>query len=340
MRVGINPSKLDPKIPKQFYHRIIIPVFVPNFTGYFQDIFEVYKVCIESAFLTQHSRSAITLVDNGSCQEVKDWMRNLLELGKIDTLISHSSNIGKVDAILGAARGCREDLITISDSDILFNNGWQEAAESVFLNFDNAGSVAPFPISRHMYYYSTAVQKSVVLGQLGFQFEKTTDSSLIKENYECYNWSFDQSYDSILPVVKSGSAKAVMGSGHQIMTIRREAIFKMPTDPCFIKISSGSENFWIDKPIDDAGLWRLSTVDTWVNHMGNSLTSQNKKVFQSLKQSEHRPELIQLPKQNSKPNSSFSQRVFAKLFKKTKENRPPAPKLKVQAEQDGVISKS
>lgn len=336
MRVGINPSKLDPKVPKVFYHRIIIPVFIPNFNGYFQKILDVYKTCLESARLTQHSRSAITVVDNGSCIEVRTWLRELLDQGKIETLVTQTSNIGKVDAILGIARSGREDLFTIADSDILFKNGWQEAVEEVFLNFPDAGSVAPFPISRHMYYYSTAVQKAVVQGRVKFAFEKSEDFHAIKDNYSCYNWNFDESYDSILPVLRKGNGKAVMGSGHQVMTIRREAIFKMPFKPSFIKISSNSENLWIDKPIDDSGLWRLSTLDTWVDHMGNELTDKNLEVFKELSFNPNQPEMIQLPQLNVRPITSFEKRIYSRIFKTIFESRPPAPKLKVQLEQDGV----
>ncbi|OOG74601.1 glycosyltransferase family A protein [Algoriphagus sp. A40] len=337
MRVGINPSKLDPIVPKVFYHRIIIPVFIPNFNGYFQKILEVYKTCLESARVSQHSRSAITVVDNGSCTEVRTWLRELLDQGKIETLVTQSSNIGKVDAILGIARSCREDLITIADSDILFKNGWQEAVEEVFLNFPDAGSVAPFPISRHMYYFSSSVQKAVVQRRLKFAFEKSVEFQGIKDNYSCYNWNFDESYDTILPVLKKGSSKAVMGSGHQVMTIRREAIFKMPFHPCFIKISSKSENLWIDMPIDDSGLWRLSTLDTWVDHMGNELTDKNLDVFSKLTKNPKQPEMIQLPQLNARPITLFEKRFYSRVFRSIYESRPPAPKLKIHAEQDGVL---
>ncbi|MCS5488980.1 glycosyltransferase family A protein [Algoriphagus limi] len=337
MREGVNPAKLNPFIEKKYFHRIIIPVFIPDFNGYFKNIFEVYKICLESAWLTQHGRSAITVVDNGSCIEAKTWLNSLYESGKIETLISHSKNIGKVDAILGAARSCREDLITISDSDILFRNGWQEAVEKVFLDFPKAGSVAPFPISRHLYYYSSSTQMAVALGRLSFSFEKSPNWKDIQENYYCYNWSFDINYDSLLPVVRSKTGKAVLGSGHQVMTIRREAIFSMPSEPCFIKISSSSESNWIDRPIDEAGFWRLSTFDTWVYHMGNHVTETNLKNFKLIFKSDAFPELIKLPKLQIKKKSQFVKRVLSKYFKIKFDKRPPAPKLKIQLEQDRVL---
>src|SRR5690606_2261053 len=103
MRTGINPAKLDSQISIKYHHRIIIPVFIPELSGYFENLMEVYRFCIESAFLSQHTKSAITVVDNGSCKEVKVWLRELQDKGVIETLITHQNNVGKIDAILGAA---------------------------------------------------------------------------------------------------------------------------------------------------------------------------------------------------------------------------------------------
>lgn len=336
MRTGINPAKLNFQVEKNYHHRIIIPVYVPSFEGYFSEIFEVYKICIESAWLTQHGRSAITVVDNGSCEEVKSWLRQQQDLGKIETLITHSTNIGKVDAILGAARSCREDLITLSDSDILFKNGWQEEVEKVFADFSQAGSVAPFPIARHLYYYSSSVQKAVVKGKLSFSFQQSDDMDAMRKVYECYGWDFKENYDGLLPVVKNRAGVAVAGSGHQVMTIRRDTIFSMPVHPSFIKISNNSEANWIDKPIDSHDFWRLSTVKTWVMHMGNQLTAENKEHFAKLSKNNSAPELVKLPSQKPKPFHPLAQRVYSKLFRKIYDHRGPAPKLKVQINQDGV----
>ncbi|RIW12243.1 glycosyltransferase family 2 protein [Algoriphagus lacus] len=336
MRTGVNPAKLNFKLEKRNHHRIIIPVFIPNFEGYFQEIFEVYKACIESAWLTQHNRSAITVVDNGSCPEVKAWLRLQQDLGKIETLITHSQNIGKVDAILGAARACREDLITLSDSDILFKNGWQEAVENVFVEFEQAGSVAPFPIARHLYYYSSSVMKAVIQKKLSFGFEKTEDQESIRKIYSCYGWDFKEEYDSNLPIVRSKKGMAVAGSGHQVMTIRREAIFQMPFNPSFIKISNNSEALWIDKPIDDFGYWRLSTPKAWVSHMGNHLTDENNNDFQTLVKNQTEVDLIQLNSLSPKRSNSLINRIYGKFFRKSYDHRGPAPKLKVQTEQDGL----
>ncbi|MEN2281261.1 glycosyltransferase family A protein [Algoriphagus sp. SE2] len=330
MRTGINPAKLDSKIAQKYHHRIIIPVFIPEISGYFQDLMDVYRLCIESVHLTQHGRSAITVVDNGSCDQVKRWLRDLQDQRIIETLITHQENVGKIDAIMGAARGCREELITLSDSDILFRNGWQEEVEKVFKAFPKAGSVAPFPIARHMYYHSSSTQKAVIKGELGFQFKETAEHEMIKEVYDSYGWNYDSDYDGLLPVVDCEGVEAVMGSGHQVFTIRRELFFGMPKEPSFIKIGSGSELNWIDKPINELGTWRLSTLKTWVHHMGNQLTDENNLEFDKIVKNGHKPELLELPLLKLKSIHSFQHRAYSKLFKMKYDKRPPAPELTVQ----------
>lgn len=330
MRIGINPAKLNSKIAQKYHHRIIIPVFIPEISGYFKDLKEVYSLCIESASLTQHNRSAITVVDNGSCEDVKVWLRGLQDQGLIETLITHQENVGKIDAILGAARGSREDLITLSDSDILFRSGWQEEVEKVFETYPNTGSVAPFPIARHMYYHSSSTQKAVIKGKLGFKFQETTEHALIKEVYDSYGWNYVPEYDGLLPVVSYKGVQAVLGGGHQVFTIRRQLFFEMPKDPSYIKIGSGSELNWIDKPINELGTWRLSTLHTYVHHMGNQLTEANKLTFEKIEKNLLTPPLLSLPPLKIAKINIFEHRVFAKLFRMKNDSRPKAPELTTQ----------
>ncbi|SFT40601.1 Glycosyl transferase family 2 [Algoriphagus locisalis] len=330
MRTGINPAKLDSQLSVQYHHRIVIPVFIPELSGYFENLKEVYRLCIETAFKSQHSRSAITVVDNGSCEEVKAWLRELQDRGIIETLITHQSNIGKIDAIIGAARGSREPLITLSDSDILFRNGWQEEVESVFRSFPKSGAVAPFPIARHMYYHSSSTQKAVVTGDMKFSFRETDEHELIREVYESYGWNYEPAYDGVLPVVQKNGKEAVMGCGHQVFTIRRELFFDMPLSPSFIKIGAGSELNWIDKPINELGFWRLSTLKTYVHHMGNQLTEENKAAFEEVVKNESTPNLLALPQTEVNKMNLWEHRFFSKIFKLKNDFRPPAPELTVQ----------
>ena len=50
MRVGFNPNKDKNLVRSDYYHKIIIPVYIPNFEGYFKDSFRIFKICLESLY--------------------------------------------------------------------------------------------------------------------------------------------------------------------------------------------------------------------------------------------------------------------------------------------------
>ncbi len=105
MRIGFNPQKAERKISLATYHRIVIVVYIPNEEGFYKDSFEVFKMCLDSLLSTINTYAAITVVNNGSHKKVTDLINLYLDEKKIDTLISHNTNIGKIDALIGAARG-------------------------------------------------------------------------------------------------------------------------------------------------------------------------------------------------------------------------------------------
>jgi hypothetical protein len=104
MRIGMKPQKKEKKIDLQFQHRVIILVYVPEKEAYYDNIFEVFKLCLESAITTINDKCAITVVNNGSKKEVVEYINQKFVNKEIDSVIHHNCNIGKMDAIIGAAR--------------------------------------------------------------------------------------------------------------------------------------------------------------------------------------------------------------------------------------------
>ena len=180
MRTGSNPHKVQKKIGLKVNHRVIVVVFIPELTGYYKDSQDVFKLCLKSLIAANKGDYAITVVNNGSCTEVHDFISNYSE-GEIDTIIHHSYNIGKIDAMIGAARGAREDLITLTDADILFMENWNCATQEVFSAFGKAGSVSPIPFRHGLFYGTSSVFKEVILGRSNFSYKA------IPENFDDQN---------------------------------------------------------------------------------------------------------------------------------------------------------
>lgn len=273
MRVGMNPQKEVRKLIMTTHHRIVLVVYIPGEEGFYKDSFNVFKLCLDSLISTINSQAAITVVNNGSYKKVADLLEVYLQEKKIDTLISHNINIGKIDAQIGAARGSREKYITLSDADILFVNGWQEKVEEVFYAFKNVGSVSPLPVRTGLMAGTSSVLKQIILRNLKFKFISIPENL---ENYNKFlasiNWGLETDKDKKWPVVESKKVKAIVGSAHQVLTIDRDILFTTsPSNPSLTLVGGDSEHNYVDVPIDKAGKLRLATFNNYAYHIGNAV---------------------------------------------------------------------
>ncbi len=81
MRIGYNPHKDKPQSASSYFHQIIIPVYIPNQEGYFKDGFEILKLCLHSLFKTIHDKHCVTIVNNGSCELIVDYLNDFIPAG-------------------------------------------------------------------------------------------------------------------------------------------------------------------------------------------------------------------------------------------------------------------
>lgn len=283
----MNPQKQEKRVELKSNHRIVIVAFIPNLEGYYANVFEVFKLCIASANATKNSSCELTLVNNGSCKEVTDYINSLYQSNEVNCAIHHRENIGKMDAMIGAARTAREEFVTLSDIDILFTKGWQEQVEDLFHSIPDVGSVSPISVrASHTYATFSSLQK-IILKKVKFQYK------VINENFEPHNrflesinWNKEEDKNLKWPVVSYGTKKAILGSSHQVLTIRRELLFThVPVAPSLTLVGNMSEYNYIDLPIDLSNKFRLATYNNFAYHMGNTvedwmLAIQNKNNLQ------------------------------------------------------------
>ncbi|KAF2342019.1 glycosyltransferase family A protein [Flavobacterium tistrianum] len=273
MRIGVNPQKSDKKIILKTHHRVIVVVYIPDSKGFYSNSAEVFKLCIDSLVATIDKNCLITVVNNGSCKEVSSFLNSYLEDKKIDTLIHHNENIGKIDAMIGAARGSREKYITLSDSDILFVQNWQQKVEEVFENFKDVGSVSPIPVRHALFYGTSSVLKKIIFKRVKFKRVSIPENFKDYNRYlESINWDLEKNENIKWPIIEKNGNSAVIGSGHQILTITRDILFrKVPSNPSLTLVGNESEFNYVDQPIDKLGKLRLSTYNNYAFHMGNNV---------------------------------------------------------------------
>lgn len=271
MRQGQNPNKSNNQLELHTHHRVIMVVYIPNETDYYAQSFAVFQLALRSLLQTQHNRSAVTVINNGSIPKVGEWLSELQQQGQIDLLISYRENIGKIDAIIGAARASREPLITLTDSDVLFCSDWQQQVERVFTQIPKAGAVSPICMRYGALHATSSVVKGIFLRKLRYENRAIPANFLSNQRFmQSVNWIVDQENEHNYPVVSHNGFDAIMGASHQVITLRREVFFAtVPTAPSLLRMGGDSVVNYIDYPADAAGLYRLSTYGNFAYHMGN-----------------------------------------------------------------------
>ncbi|MFC0776722.1 glycosyltransferase family A protein [Flavobacterium sp. HJSW_4] len=269
MRLGFNPNKDQESASLTYSHQIIIPVYIPNQNDYFKNSLAILKLCLESLFHTVHKRTFITVVNNGSCDEVKNYLQELYSEKKIHEILE-TTNIGKLNAILKGIVGHNFPLITITDSDVLFLNGWQKATYSIFENFPKAGVVCPTPSSRSLRTHTSNIYWDNFFSKK-LAFSKVKTPSALKNfaisvgNPDFYNRAHLEKYFTL----SSNSNKAVIGAGHFVGTYRGGIFDSLGMKYSNYKLGGDSESKILDIPVVQNGFWRLSTEDNYAFHMGN-----------------------------------------------------------------------
>ncbi|MCL9805106.1 glycosyltransferase family 2 protein [Flavobacterium amniphilum] len=269
MRIGFNPNK-DKELPSsEYFHQVIIPVYIPNQEGYFKDSLQVLKYCLESLFKTSHSKTYFTVVNNGSCTVVSEYLDGLYRQGRLQELI-HTTGIGKLNAILKGLTGHQFELITITDADVLFQNDWQNATYEVFEAFPEAGVVSPSPNPKMLRYYTAnVIAKTLFSGKVSFS--KVEDKEALKSFAQSIG--NDKLYKGIhlnknLTIFKNG-IRALIGAGHFVATYNGVCFENLKQRYSKFSLGGDSEELILDKPATDLGLWRLSTSKNYAFHMGN-----------------------------------------------------------------------
>ena len=270
MRVGFNPFKDEPQKDSEFIHQIIIPVYIPNQEGYFKDSFAILKLCLESLLATVHKKTFLTVVNNGSDIIIKEYLDFLLKQNKIHELI-HTDNIGKLNAILKGLAGNNIELVTISDSDVLFLPNWQSETVKVFTNIPNAGVVGIVPQFK-MYEQNCGNVIWDNLFSKKLKFIPVKNKEALIRFYDSLGWDRNYNQDYLeynLGLEINSDLKVLIGSGHFVASYKKD-IFDEIVSYIGFKMGGTSEGY-LDKSPLKKNYWRVTTQDNYACHLGNTL---------------------------------------------------------------------
>lgn len=289
MRQGKNPAKETARTSNDIYHRVVVPIYIPNTTeDYFKEALDVLTLSLESLLRTVHKNTRITLINNGCCLEVVTYLKELfVSDNAVDQLLHFQTNLGKVNALRAGALGNAEAFFTITDADVLFKNDWQSAVENVFNAFPQAGMVSPVPVSNMFKHKAASSTFGYGLLKNIIKFKKVIDPDGLKK--------FEQSVGANLfkgkrleqfLCLENKKGAAVISCGHFVATLRAEVFFEGPNEPSSLLIDSKEDFKYIDKPNNEMGYLRLATLNNYAYHMGNRVAPWMKDILLHLHQEE------------------------------------------------------
>ncbi|MFN3308477.1 MAG: glycosyltransferase family A protein [Anaerolineales bacterium] len=288
MRVGQNPAKFVGKVAQPAKITVAVITYIPFLGGYYAESLEVLKVCLGSIWQNTDLPYDLLLFDNASCAEVRQYLQEVHEQGKIQFLWLSDKNIGKAGAWNILFAGAPGEIIAYADSDVYFYPGWLSALVKVLETFPMAGMVTGMPLSCPELHCESTLQWAKKNPAVSLQegrlltwedYWKHTQS-LGKTDHEAH--LLYQEHQDIL--LSYQDLAVYVGAGHFQFVAYKSVLQK--TIPLPSRRPMG-EVMALDQAIDRLGYLRLSTPQWWVQHLGNSLSSYSHLSF-SLNQGEKR----------------------------------------------------
>lgn len=143
MRVGNNPLKNNAVAASILPVAICAVTHLPNLQGYHARRLEIVQVSLLSMRKFAGMDASIVIWDNGSCEELTDWIEQEY---KPDIFI-RSINMGKATARTALFRMMPpKTIVACSDDDMLFYPNWLQPQIDLLKGFPNVSCVTGYPV--------------------------------------------------------------------------------------------------------------------------------------------------------------------------------------------------
>jgi glycosyltransferase involved in cell wall biosynthesis len=152
VRIGENPMKYS----RRSSGKVTIPiktslpitactiVYVPRLEGYYKEGLDVIKLAIYSLRANTKKDFDLIVFDNGSCQEVINWLIEQKDNNVIQWLFLSSENMKKIGAWNTLFMAAQGDYVYYFDSDIYHYEGWLEGIYSTLEAVSDGAIIGSF----------------------------------------------------------------------------------------------------------------------------------------------------------------------------------------------------
>jgi hypothetical protein len=256
---------------------IAVLTHLPDQSGYFQERFDVTRLCIESILANTTPPFDLMVFDNASCAPLVDYLRGLRDEGLINYLILSSQNIGKIGALQILLRAAPGEIIAYNDDDVYYLPGWLEEHLKLVDTYPRVGMVTGFYIRRPQELMSDeatlkfaeqpgmTVERGLLI-PLAWEEEYIVNSGRTMERYRAETANVED-----VALCYQGVEALVSAHHFQFLGPRQVLIDALPQDWSGKLMGQMVD---IEKAIDRKGYLRLTTRQQTLRLLGNSLSEE------------------------------------------------------------------
>lgn len=154
MRKGQNPAKFAKTVARPERITAAVLNYIPFLSGFYAEGLDVLRVSLQSMRQEAGLPFDLMVFDNGSCSEVRDFLIQEKEAGRIQYLLLSEKNLGKGGAWNIILAGAPGEIIAYADSDILYSPGWLARSVELLEAFPKVGMVTARPFRTNPEYHT------------------------------------------------------------------------------------------------------------------------------------------------------------------------------------------
>ncbi len=286
MRVGQNPAKFVKNVKRPERITVAVLTYVPFMSGYYSEMLEVIKICLDSLIANSDLPHDLMVFDNGSCREMQDYLRGLQEQGHIQYLLLSDKNLGKGGAWNILLAGAPGEIVAYTDSDAYFYPGWLSRSVELLETYPRVGMVTARPFRQN----ETANSKTLAWAKKTHGVKVENGEFIDWENF----WSFVRSLGNSEEQAREWfntsqdtrltykGVSAIVGASHWQFTAWKKTLQEfLPFD---MSRPMGQVK-QLDERMNFAGYLRLMPTEMLAQNMSNRVPDEYRKT---LGKSDHR----------------------------------------------------